>query len=76
MPPASFYLWPKTPITDTEFALKLYTQQNVEVLPGSYLSRYHEGIDPGANQVRIALVPPLEDCIEAAHRINQFINSL
>ena len=39
LPDASFYLWAKTPITDTEFARGLFAQQHVTVLPGSYLSR-------------------------------------
>ena len=75
-PPASFYVWLKTPITDTEFAQQLFTQQNITVLPGSYLSRDFNGINPGLNHVRIALVAPLDECIEAAHRIKNFLNSL
>ncbi len=75
-PPASFYVWLKTPIIDTDFAQQLYAQENVTVLPGSFLSRDANGINPGANHVRIALVAPLADCIKAAHRITHFINSL
>jgi N-succinyldiaminopimelate aminotransferase len=75
-PPASFYIWLKTPISDTEFTQRLFAQQNVTVLPGSYLSRVANGINPGQNHVRIALVAPLEECIEAATRIKSFINSL
>ncbi|MDX1250681.1 MAG: succinyldiaminopimelate transaminase [Gammaproteobacteria bacterium] len=72
-PPASFYLWPRTPIDDTEFARGLYARHNVTVLPGSFLSREAHGIDPGHNRVRMALVEPLEECIEAAERIRNFI---
>ncbi|MGZ5076145.1 MAG: succinyldiaminopimelate transaminase [Methylobacter sp.] len=75
-PPASFYVWLKTPLSDTEFAKQLFAQQNITVLPGSYLSRDYDGIDPGLNHVRIALVAPLDECIEAAHRIKNFLNSL
>jgi len=75
-PPASFYVWLKTPIADTAFALQLFAQQNVTVLPGSYLSRDSDGINPGANHVRIALVAPLAECVDAAHRIKNFLNSL
>jgi N-succinyldiaminopimelate aminotransferase len=75
-PPASFYVWLKTPISDTEFAQQLFSQQNITVLPGSYLSRDCDGINPGLNHVRIALVAPLDECIEAAHRIKNFLNSL
>jgi N-succinyldiaminopimelate aminotransferase len=75
-PPASFYVWLKTPISDTEFAQQLFAQQNITVLPGSYLSRDSNGVDPGLNHVRIALVAPLDECIEAAQRIKNFLNSL
>ncbi len=75
-PPASFYVWLKTPILDTEFAQQLFAQQNITVLPGSYLSRDFNGINPGLNHVRIALVAPLHECIEAAQRIKTFLNSL
>jgi len=75
-PPASFYVWLKTPISDTEFAQQLFAKQNITVLPGSYLSREFDGINPGFNHVRIALVAPLDECIEAAQRIKNFLNSL
>ncbi|MBK9130664.1 MAG: succinyldiaminopimelate transaminase [Gammaproteobacteria bacterium] len=72
-PPASFYLWPQTPGDDAEFARGLFAAENVTVLPGSYLSRPAHGIDPGRGRVRMALVPPLEDCMEAAWRIRNYI---
>jgi len=75
-PPASFYVWLKTPISDTEFARQLFARQNITVLPGSYLSRDFDGANPGLNHVRIALVAPLDECIEAAQRIKIFLNSL
>ena len=74
-PDAGFYLWPKTPIAETDFARKLYAEQNVTVLPGSYLSRDTDGSNPGKNRVRMALVPPIEDCIEAAQRIKTCVES-
>jgi len=75
-PPAGFYLWLQTPIADDQFARELYQQQNVTVLPGSFLSRTAHGVNPGKNRVRIALVAPKEDCIEAARRICAFIKTL
>ena len=75
-PAASFYLWPRTPIADTEFARGLFAHENVTVLPGSFLSRPVAGIDPGAGHVRIALVAPLDECVDAAHRIRRFVDSL
>ena len=75
-PDAGFYLWAKTPIDETEFAQRLFAEQNVTVLPGSYLSREVDGTNPGKNHVRMALVAPLAECIDAAKRIKTLINSL
>jgi N-succinyldiaminopimelate aminotransferase len=75
-PPAGFYIWLKVPIADTEFTQRLFAQENVTVLPGSFLSREFDGINPGQNHVRIALVAPLDECLDAARRIKSFINSL
>ena len=69
MPDAAFYLWARTEMSDTEFAVRLYRDFNVTVLPGSYLAREAHGINPGRNFVRMALVASLEDCLEAARRI-------
>jgi N-succinyldiaminopimelate aminotransferase len=73
MPDASFYLWAKTPIPDTDFARALAAEHNVHVLPGSFLARSAHGINPGANYVRIALVATLAECLEAADRIQRFV---
>lgn len=72
-PDASFYLWAKTPNSDEDFAQKLFAEQNVTVLPGSYLSREANGINPGSQHVRMALVASYDECIEAAKRIRQFL---
>jgi len=42
------------------------------VLPGSLLARPAHGINPGAGRIRMALVAPVEECLEAAQRIVQF----
>jgi N-succinyldiaminopimelate aminotransferase len=76
MPDGGFYLWLRTPIDDTEFARALHGQYNVLVLPGSFLARSARGINPGANHVRIALVPALAECVEGMERIMQFAGSL
>ena len=75
-PDAGFYLWPRTPISDEDFARGLFEQQNVTVLPGRYLSRDVDGSNPGAGHVRMALVATAEECIEAAERIKQFVHNL
>ena len=76
MPDASFYLWVRTPIADTDFARALLADYNVVVLPGSFLAREARGVNPGAGFVRIALVAPQADCLEAADRIQQFVSKL
>ena len=73
MPQGGFYLWLRTPIDDAEFARRLHAEYNVLVLPGSYLGREAGGVNPGRNRVRIALVAPLAECVEAARRIAKFI---
>ncbi len=75
-PEASFYLWAETPIADTDFARELFHQYNVTVLPGRFLARDSKQANPGVNRIRMALVASQEECVEAAHRIRQFIESL
>ncbi|TCK18462.1 succinyldiaminopimelate aminotransferase [Thiogranum longum] len=76
IPPAGFYLWQRTPLDDCEFSRELYRQQNVVVLPGSYLSRDTRDGNPGHNHVRMALVAPLDECVDAAQRIRTFTEQL
>ena len=72
-PAGAFYLWPQVGGDDERFTRELYARQNVTVLPGSYLSRASARGDPGAQRVRISLVPPLAQCLEAAERIGDFL---
>lgn len=76
VPPASFYLWVRTPIADDEFARGLVHEKSVTVLPGSYLSRTAEGMNPGERYVRMALVAEMEECVEAAERIKDYVETL
>ena len=69
MPDAAFYLWARTSIPDQEFACRLYVEQAVTVLPGSFLGRVSNGINPGENFIRIALVDSVSVCAEAIDRI-------
>jgi N-succinyldiaminopimelate aminotransferase len=69
MPEGGFYLWMRTPLGDEQFARRLYAEQNVLVLPGSYLGRDANGENPGRNRVRVALVAPLAECVEAVERM-------
>jgi len=74
MPDAAFYFWAPTPGDDTDFTRRLYGEQGVSVLPGSYLARDSAGVNPGRGRVRIALVASTAECTEAAHRIARFIS--
>lgn len=77
LPDASFYLWAGVPAAwqgdDTAFARELYAQYNVTVLPGSYLARDAQGHNPGRGRIRMALVADTAECVEAAHRIVEFV---
>jgi N-succinyldiaminopimelate aminotransferase len=75
-PQAGFYLWPRTPVSDTEFAAGLYAQQHLTVLPGSFLGRDGGDGNPGEGHVRLALVAPLDQCVEAAQRIRRHCEAL
>jgi N-succinyldiaminopimelate aminotransferase len=81
-PDAGFYLWagvtPRNsagPGDDVGFARDLLAQYNVTVLPGSYLARESQGANPGAGRIRMALVAETAECLEAAQRIVQFVQS-
>ena len=80
LPDAGFYLWAEVPQhvcggSDEAFTCELLAQYNVAVLPGSYLAREANGINPGAGRVRMALVAGVDECVEAAERIQAFIQS-
>ena len=75
-PEAGFYLWLYIDMDDADFARRLFDQKNVTVLPGSYLSRTVDAQNPGSQHIRMALVAPLDECIDAANRIKQFIETL
>jgi N-succinyldiaminopimelate aminotransferase len=73
LPDAGFYLWAGVPGgDDVDFAMQLLAQYNVTVLPGSLLAREAHGHNPGAGRIRMALVAPTGECVEAAQRIRAF----
>ncbi|MFC4158347.1 succinyldiaminopimelate transaminase [Chitinimonas lacunae] len=75
-PAAAFYLWAGVPERyagdDQAFARDLFRHCHITVLPGSFLARDAHGGNPGRGRVRLALVAPLADCVEAARRIAAF----
>jgi N-succinyldiaminopimelate aminotransferase len=84
LPDAAFYLWAGVPAAfanrqpglsaDEAFARELLAQYNVTVLPGSYLAREVQGVNPGAGRIRMALVAEPAECHEAARRIVEFVS--
>lgn len=60
---ATFFVWMRCPGDDEAFAARLLAEHALAVAPGSYLGA------GGAGHVRIALVPTLERCAEAAARL-------
>jgi len=83
LPDAAFYLWagiPGLPGGDeVAWARGLLAQYNVNVLPGRLLARDMPGrtpANPGQGRVRMALVAPVADCLEAARRIVSYTESL
>jgi len=77
LPDAAFYLWAGVPGgDDIAFSLGLLAQYNVAVLPGSLLAREARGVNPGAGRIRMALVAPVDECVEAAQRILAYTRHL
>jgi N-succinyldiaminopimelate aminotransferase len=74
-PAGGFYLWLKVGADDEAFTAGLYARQNITVVPGSYLARQTPSGNPGAGYVRISLVAPEDECVQAAHRIRDFITT-
>ena len=72
-PGGAFYLWPHVGEDDEQFTRELFASQNLTLLPGSYLARDSDGINPGRGRVRISLTASLEHCVEAATRIRAFL---
>jgi N-succinyldiaminopimelate aminotransferase len=74
-PAGGFYLWQAVAGDDVEFTAGLYAQQNVTVVPGSYLARATPSGNPGKGRVRISLVAGVAECVETAQRIRDYVRS-
>jgi LL-diaminopimelate aminotransferase len=73
-PKATIYIWQKCPdgLSSVDFAKKLLTKDiAVVTTPGSWISNKLNGINPGEGYVRFALVPTIEECKQAAKRIEE-----
>lgn len=74
-PDGAFYLWPDVGQDDERFVRDLFAEQNLTLLPGSYLAREAHGENPGAGRVRISLTASVDQCVLAAERIREFVAS-
>jgi len=69
-PPAGFFLW--LPVADGEAAaLALWREVGIRVLPGAYLGRTVDGVNPGQGYVRVALVAPIDETERGLTAIRQ-----
>ncbi len=67
-PEAGFFLW--LPVEDGEAAaLRLWRETGVRVLPGAYLSREADGINPGHTYIRAAMVAPKDEMAQGLIRL-------
>lgn len=73
MPDGAFYFWMETPIDEREFVRRLFREENVKVIPGTFYSHPVGGFDPGAGYVRISLTAPQDECDEGARRLAAFL---
>jgi N-succinyldiaminopimelate aminotransferase len=73
-PDGGFYLWAEVG-DDTAFTRALHEQQNLTILPGSFMAREHDGHNPGRGRVRISLVANVDECVTAAQRIRFFLQA-
>jgi N-succinyldiaminopimelate aminotransferase len=72
-PQGAFYHWLETPSDDQTFCRELLRNQNVTVMPGSFLARDDAAGNPGTNHVRVAWVATEDDCVAAARRLADFV---
>ena len=71
-PPATLYLWQRAPqgMTGLDFALRLLQKDlGLVTTPGAWIARESNGLNPGKDFVRFALVPSLAECRQAAEKI-------
>jgi LL-diaminopimelate aminotransferase len=74
---ATFYLWQKVPknFNSVKFA-ELLIELGIIVTPGQLISDEANGINPGIQFVRLALVPVIEEVEEAAKRIKDNLKTM
>ena len=73
-PDGGFYIWLKLPCDDQLFAKSLYQDSGILSLPGSYLSKENEGINPGKGFLRLAVVHDLNTISNAFSEVSKKIS--
>ena len=69
-PEAGFFLWLK--VNDGEnIARRLWMEVGVKALPGKYLGRADNGLNPGSDFLRVALVAPIDEMAVGLKRIKK-----
>ena len=74
-PQAGFFAWldiRASGLDDVAFTRELLAEQNLAVVPGTFLARTVNGHNPGAGHVRIALVAGAEECAQGVERLVAF----
>ena len=67
-PEGGFFLW--LPVADgAEAARLLWSRAGIQVLPGAYLAREVDGLNPGAGFIRVALVADARQTRDALSRL-------
>lgn len=75
-PDAAMYIWQKTPkgINSIDFAKKLLDKDiAIVTTPGAWISTKFNGLNPGSDYVRFALVPAIEECKAAGERLKKLM---
>ncbi|MBN1785880.1 MAG: aminotransferase class I/II-fold pyridoxal phosphate-dependent enzyme [Candidatus Methanofastidiosa archaeon] len=74
VPEATFYIWQEAPegISGVDLAKALLDESIALVTtPGAWISKDIDGENPGERFIRLALVPSLDQCREAAEKIKE-----
>lgn len=73
-PAGTFYLWARVPrgYTPLSFSEKLLFESGINSVPGNFISKTFNGINPGKGFVRFAMVATLEKTVEAAKRLEKW----
>ena len=72
-PEAGFFIWLKISKCDQQFTKDLYNLHKILVMPGTFLARGANGMNPGTNYIRIAMVHDYKKCIKGLEKIKDYL---